>query len=272
MDWKEYEKVTRDIYEALGQKVGVKIIGYGNSCKVKGKSGIDHQIDVLTEHSDGIHYYKTAIECKHWNVTVNKDIVMKVESIVEDALINKGVIVSKLGFTSDAIEYARFKNIGLIELRELNDSDWEGRIENICVKMHIVSAEILGLEILIDQSTQPNIKPGEILIEGYYINEPSGKKIEMKEYVKLFQDEIYARNQEKIEIEKIYEFPEGSVLVNSLTNTETQIKGLKFKGFLRIGTQEIKIKGRDHIWLIMKSIFEGNSYTITKTGIINERK
>ena len=35
------------IYETLGKESGVKIEGYGNNCKVKGKSGVNHQIDVL---------------------------------------------------------------------------------------------------------------------------------------------------------------------------------------------------------------------------------
>ena len=87
MDWKHYEEVTKKIYETLGRESGVKIIGYGNQCIVRGKSGVVHQIDVLTAHSDGIHEYKTAIECKYWKDKVNKDIVMKVSEIIQDNLI-----------------------------------------------------------------------------------------------------------------------------------------------------------------------------------------
>ncbi|MBX9733029.1 MAG: restriction endonuclease, partial [Chitinophagaceae bacterium] len=125
LDWRTYESITKYIYENLGRQAGVKVKGHGQNCKVIGKSGVSHQIDVLTTHSDGIHSYDTAIECKYWKDKVNKDIVMKVSSIIEDAGITKGVIVTKSGFTKDGLEYAKFKNIGLVELREPTDKDQE---------------------------------------------------------------------------------------------------------------------------------------------------
>lgn len=135
LDWKTYESITRYIYETLGKQTGVKTIDYGNTCRVTGKSGITHQIDVLTEHSDGIHSYKTAIECKYWNKKVNKDIVMKLSETIEDARINKGVIVSKNGFTKDGLEYAKYRNIGLVELREIATKD----LQNTSKEMDIAN-------------------------------------------------------------------------------------------------------------------------------------
>lgn len=65
MNWKTYEETVKNIYQVLGASNGVKIECYGNSCKCTGKSGIKHQIDVLTSHTEGIHEYKTYIECKY---------------------------------------------------------------------------------------------------------------------------------------------------------------------------------------------------------------
>ncbi|MBK8042618.1 MAG: hypothetical protein IPK21_08105 [Haliscomenobacter sp.] len=67
MDWKEYEEITKYVYETLGNAAGTKIVGHGRTCKVEGKSGVSHQIDILTSHSDGVHNYRTAIECKYWD-------------------------------------------------------------------------------------------------------------------------------------------------------------------------------------------------------------
>ena len=61
LDWKSYEELVKNIYEQLGRASGVKILGHGSSCKFKGKSGVEHQIDVLTSHNDGIHDYLTDI-------------------------------------------------------------------------------------------------------------------------------------------------------------------------------------------------------------------
>ena len=55
MNWKSYEEIVKCIYEQLGQSANIKILCWGKTCKVKGKSGVNHQIDVLTSHSDGIH-------------------------------------------------------------------------------------------------------------------------------------------------------------------------------------------------------------------------
>ena len=82
LDWKSYEELVKDIYEQLGKISNVLILGYGNKCKQTGKSGVEHQIDVLTAHSDGLHDYLTDIECKYWNQKINIDIVMKVKEIV----------------------------------------------------------------------------------------------------------------------------------------------------------------------------------------------
>lgn len=121
LDWRTYESITKYIYETLGRKTGVKIVGHGSNCKVLGKSGVNHQIDILTTHSDGIHSYKTAIECKYWKEKINKEIVMKVSVTIEDAGIEKGVIVSKAGFTKDGAEFVKYKNIGIVELREIGE-------------------------------------------------------------------------------------------------------------------------------------------------------
>lgn len=37
---------------------------WGRSCFVEGPSGVPHQIDVTTAHSDGVHRYRTGIS---WN-------------------------------------------------------------------------------------------------------------------------------------------------------------------------------------------------------------
>lgn len=111
LDWKIYENLTKYIYETLGKEFGVEIICHGNECNIVGKSGVKHQIDVLTTKPIGTKQYKTAIECKYWKKKVNKDIVMKLSMIMLDAEIDKGIIISKSGFTKDAVNFAKYYNI-----------------------------------------------------------------------------------------------------------------------------------------------------------------
>ena len=271
LDWKKYESITKYIYETLGKQNGVEIVCYGNSCKVTGKSSVDHQVDVLTKFSDGIHEYKTAIECKYWNKTINKDIVMKVSDIVEDAGINKGVIVSKLGFTPDGIKFAKYKNIGLVELREITEEDWKGRVKNIVININVMLPEINGVELMIDPNTQTKVNEGMNEVAALQIHKPKEEIIEFSTLIKDFQDEL-CKQEENKQFQKELKFPTGTTIKNIKSDAENLIEGLKLNGILRISKEKVELNGEDYVWLIMKSIFEDKTYTISKDQKIREHR
>jgi hypothetical protein len=268
LDWKKYESITKYIYETLGKESGVKIEGYGNNCKVKGKSGVNHQIDVLTNHSDGIHNYKTAIECKYWKDKINKDIVMKVSEIIEDAGINKGVIVSKSGFTPDGISFAKYKNIGLVELREIEEKDWEGRGRIFDIKTWINRPEILGT--VIDAIDKTELDREVIELDRVKVELLDGNKIPFINYITTFKKELH--NVEFWQVfTKGYRL-DGAYLINEKTNSKIKIKGIIFTGVLTKLNSNLKFHPVDQIWLIMKSLFEEITFTISEKGIIREDK
>lgn len=268
LDWKKYESITRYIYETLGKESGVKIEGFGNNCKVKGKSGVNHQIDVLTQHSDGIHIYKTAIECKYWNDKINKDIVMKVSEIIEDAGINKGVIVSKNGFTPDGISFAKHRNIGLVELREIEEKDWEGRAKIFDIKSWVLRPEILSIAIDADEKTK--LDKEVIEVDKVKIELLDGNKIPFRDYVTTFKKELH--NVELWQVfTKGYRL-NGAYLSNEKNNSKTKIKGVIFTGILTKLDTDLKFRLVDQVWLIMKSLFEERTFTISEKGIIKEEK
>lgn len=263
MDWKDYEEITKYIYETLGKEAGVKIECHGKDCKVKGKSGVEHQIDVLTSHSDGIHIYKTAIECKYWKDSVNKDIVMKVSEIIEDAGINKGVIVSKQGFTPDGISYAKYKQIGLVELRE---KDYEGNFSFL--KGETYSPKILS--VIIDNAGINKIRSEEVEVNTVKIRLLNGEEASFNSYMAAFKKELHCQEVNKI-VEKSYPM-KGAKLINSKTNSIIPINGITFRGILTVRDVNIQFYLVDKIWLIMKAIFEERYFTISKRGIIEECK
>jgi hypothetical protein len=276
LDWKTYESITKYIYEALGKKAGVTIKGYGNSCSVVGKSGVSHQIDVLTSHSDGIHTYDTAIECKYWKEKVNKDIVMKVSEIIEDARINKGVIVSKAGFTKDGIDFAKYKNIGLVELREANDDDLEKGFREINMghfginlSILITRPQILNAEIGNNQIIEFE---NELEIYDYSIILKDGKTVPLSLYADDFRREVGRTRKNKL-LTKQYRIS-GSILVNGRTKATANLDQITFTGKLVEidASKKIEVKLIDKVWLIMKSIFEEKMFTFSHTGIINEHK
>ena len=274
MDWQTYEETVKNIYSTLGKDNGIEILGHGNSCKVMGKSGVEHQIDVLTQNSDGLHSYKTAIECKYWNEKINKDILMKVDSVVRDCNFNKGVIVSKIGFTPDAIKYAEYIGLGLIELREFKDEDWEGLIRNIVINLTILSPDITIKEVKIDTNKYSSEQIEEIRKNPYLIEhsdnililEPNKPEKNLTELM----DEFYSTL--KIEdgyIDKEYNFISGSLL--RLPNgNELYIRQIILSGQLTEQQNTININADDIVWLKMKAIFEKKEYTIYKDGNIKD--
>jgi hypothetical protein len=270
MEWKKYEEITKHIYEELGKNSGVKIVCFGSECKIVGKSTVTHQIDVLTSYTDGIHTYKTAIECKYWDKNVNKDTIMKVAEIVEDAQINKGVIVSKQGFTPDAISYAKYKNIGLIELREFREEDWQGRLRNISFKTLLLNPKLTGLDIGIDKETSPTLHAGKTTIGLLNIKYPSGNIENLSKLADEFIKEV-CKLDEGETFEKTYQFEKGTLIIDSHTTAYAEITEIKLKGLLEISESVTEIKGEDQVLMIMRSIFEEKSFTLFKDGEIRER-
>ncbi|WP_375324049.1 restriction endonuclease [Flagellimonas sp. GZD32] len=275
MNWEEYENITKYIYEELGRASGVKVIGYGKNFKLKGKSGVLHQVDVLTSHSDGIHDYLTAVECKYWEKKINKDVVMKVVSIIDDTNIHKGVIVSKRGFTEDGISFAKHKNIGLIELKEIETD--EQIVENkeksfligeltLNIKINQSTPKILNIDFdFVDMNQKSNLTGTTQIV----IRLQNGKEVALNSYLLSFKEKLQKVEPGK-KIKKYYALENANLICN---NKEI----FKIKGFTLIGELELKNihKSRqfnivDEIWLIMKSLFENNSYTISKLGLIKK--
>jgi hypothetical protein len=260
MDWKTYEEVTKDIYESLGKQHGVVIEGWGASCIVKGQSGVGHQIDVLTSHSDGLHTYKTDIECKYWNQNIDKDIIMKVEAIVKDCQFNKGIVVSKLGFTPDAIAYAKFVNIGLVILREPTEEDWEGRVRIISLEMNFLTPVITKFQQNVVE-TYSDFQGGRMDTTQFEYLYTDGKKELVKDVVDRFMKSMTIDNPDD-EFSIKFEHDEFFFLVDLSGKKLAKVKSVDIVGRFDSTKQSIEISHEDKVWLMMKSLFEEKTFAI----------
>lgn len=272
MDWNEYENLTKWIYETIGRANGVVIEGYGNDCKIQGNSGVEHQIDVLASHSDGFHKYQTDIECKYWNKNVDKDVVMKVKSIVDDCNFSKGIIVSKKGFTLDAIKYANHVGVDLVVLREPLDEDWKGRVKNICIQINaltpVVTSVNLGLSPL-TLSNNINASKGNIRTASAIITFPDGKKENLEDYLQnTFCKDVRSENEDEL---LRYEFLQGTTYTTLDDGNTSYINYIEIKGHLSVSTSDFTILGDSYISFIMKNLSSGASLRITSDNkIIND--
>lgn len=274
LDWKTYESLTKYIYETLGKKFGVNIEGYGNNCKVKGKSGIYHQIDVLTSESGESGIYRTAIECKYWNKKINKDIVMKLCAILSDSGIDEGIIVSKNGFTKDAMQFANHHNIKLTQLREAGEEDHdthkELEIAVIDFQINITVHRPQIFKIIVSTNDDQSIILSEKDQYQISIENCKKRKIRLFDAIMIFKEDLHNEKPFTI-IVKNYDFKD-SILY--LKDHEEKIKEIKFIGMLKYihENHNKTFSVRDQVWLIMKSIFEQQVFIISKYGYIMEQQ
>lgn len=270
MDWKTYEETVKNIYEVLGASKGVKIECYGNSCKCTDQSEVKHQIDVLTVHTDGIHNYKTSIECKYWNKKINKDIVMKALGIRQDCNLQKAIIVSKMGFTPDAIKFAKCYDIGLVELREPLKKDVENRIEQINIMIAPVIPEILYFKnISHEEEPQKEINIDN-KSEIYYLF-PDGSHKKIIDLINYWVKEIEKAGKSNEPVENVIPFPNGTYLKSPGSELSIKVKAVHIKGSVVKGSMEkVEFRCEDRVWLIMKSIFEEKMFTISREGNLQE--
>lgn len=272
MDWKTYEETVKNIYEVLGASKGVKIECYGNSCKCTDQSEVKHQIDVLTVHTDGLHNYKTSIECKYWNKKINKDIVMKALGIRQDCNLQKAIIVSKMGFTPDAIKFAKYYDIGLVELREPLKQDIENRITEVNINIIPVIPNITRLDNIVHEEEDQNPTHFEINTSDSYYLFPDGTHKTIKHLVEDFFREIKQAQKFNELTEKIVLFPNDTYLQSPSPELSIRVKSVHLQGILVTDSmvETVKIRWEDIVWLIMKSIFEEKMFTISRDGNVQE--
>ena len=267
MNWQSYEETVKDIYEKLGES-NIEILGWGPDCKVRGRSGVNHQIDVLTSLSDGIHSRRTAIECKFWSSKVSKDAVAKLSGIIEDARIEKGVIVSRLGFTPDAVAFAKDKNIGLVELREPVDEDWQGRIRTIHINMQITAPEVYGYEFIWG-NTEGQGKEFQIsaLTSDILIHTSDGNSTSLHELTNSKPGNVSREGE--VESYSV-PFPSGTTLSFPTSESKVPIREMRFKIRYEVATEEMEIRAEDHVFMVMRAIFENREFVISPLGGIRE--
>lgn len=271
LNWKTYESITKYIYETLGRESNIKVLEYGADCKIMGRSGVRHQIDVLTVNSATSFY--TAIECKYWNKKINKDIVMKLCVIISDAGSHEGIIVSKKGFTKDAAKIADYYGIRLVQLREFDEKDEETVSKKIDLleleqqfKIEIKRPKISKITAYTLNNEEIDLT--ELNLYSTYIKNDNQKFAlfdwESKFHSFLHDDEVY---QETL---KIYDLSNAFLIDKE---NSIPIKNLNFTGLLTVNneTKNNILLVKDNVWLIMKKLFENKRFLITDSGMIIEK-
>jgi hypothetical protein len=214
-----------------------------------------------------VHTYRTAIECKFEADPIGKDPITKLAYILSDAGIDKGVVVSKAGFTEDAKNVARDANISLVELRSPADKDWEGRLETIHIEwqVHVPRTTVRAI--------QPDGYAGNALREvirreagDILVHRPNLPDVTMDAIIGPLVAE--AKNHDAGKEHELM-FPPGSSVQAVGHEKSAPILGVALKvEWIPVLTDHQVIRGRDYVALVMHLVFEKHSFAILKDGTI----
>jgi len=131
----QYEQLTQSIYQAMFSKEGIENIRVERKVDLKGKSGVEHQIDVFWRFKQAGIEHKVLVECKNWTSNVTLEKVRSFFSVIDDIGNCVGIMVTKTGYQSGVVDFAKHNRIGLKLLREPTDDDWEGKVKDIHIEI-----------------------------------------------------------------------------------------------------------------------------------------
>jgi len=197
---------------------------------------------------------------------------MKLQSVMEDADIESGIIVCKAGYTKATMNYAAYKGIKLVELREPGAGDMNGE--------HTIDVGILDINLTgtltrpiitkIDLGAKVITDQNEIMAMHYTtMFNSDGKEVRFNTCLREFSEELHMEDDLMKRKTKIYT-PAGGRLIWPSKEEELIIEKIVITGFLTKADTSSKQSFQivDQVWLIMKEIFEKNTFKLSKAGML----
>lgn len=180
---KSYEDFVEMVYKAIleaERKNGqIGSINLERRKKIISKSGTEAEIDIYWEYMIAGIKHCVAIECRNYNKNVDIPGVRDFARKISDISGLKGLMVTKKGFSENAIKEAKADNIDLIVLREQQIEDWDGRIREIKMNMIFSSPSIT-------KRIEPKINKEWAIENGYKSGVPIN--IQCRNDLMIFED------------------------------------------------------------------------------------
>lgn len=277
----QYELFVKDIYENMNRVDGFSDVQVQHDVRIKGASGVEHQIDIFWSFKKGGVNFKVAVECKDYKNKVSKEKVAAFHDILHDIGNIHGIFVSKNGFQSGAREYALKYGIQIMEIRHPNDEDWEKRIKEIQVVLHVLAIENVRVRILVNED---KIKTLGLPVSNRDAILANTARTIIQFGTVAVKDKVIAKNGSKTLSELINSLKREEagndfkclfVLTGGLlccNEMKLPIDALGLIYDVKESIENININGDDIIKAIVKNITEGTEYSIDKFGKVKERE
>ena len=118
--------------------------------KIKGKSGVEHQIDVFWEYRYAGVSHKVLIECKYYSKAISLIHARNMLGLLNDIPNSQGLIVTTQGFQSGVLDFCNHYEISLKRIRPPEGSDWDGCIQIANVNGKLYQNQYLNLGFSFD--------------------------------------------------------------------------------------------------------------------------
>lgn len=269
----EYEKLAREIYQAISDAEGVNNIDVQHNIKLLGKSGCNHQIDVYWEFEMMGVKHCVAIECKNYSREVSVGKLRDFYGVLQDIGNVKGIFVTKVGYQRGAKKFANHHGIVLKELRFPTAKDWEGRVKNIVLNIHaqFINIKERSLDFDIDWlQVNYNFKKGDEISLGGMSDEL--KIVDSSGTVITTLHELensLPRDNAGINKEAHPKFPDG-FLVDPSSGQRFKINGIRYLYDVVTKTQTSITEGETIAKAILKDVSSGAIKFFDQNGNVRD--
>lgn len=139
---KSYEDFVETVYKAIleaeRRNGNIGHVTLERRKKITSKSGTPAEIDIYWEYTVAGIKNSVAIECRNYNKNVDIPGVRDFARKISDISGLKGLMVTKKGYSQNAIAEASADNIDLLVMREHEAADWDGYIKTIAINIHVL--------------------------------------------------------------------------------------------------------------------------------------
>lgn len=136
MNYKEYELFVKKYFQKQLNKSFSENIPIFHQKDLIAPDGNEYNIDLHYIFKIGNVEYLTIIECKHWNTSINRDLILTLDSKRNSLKAHKAIMVTSKGFQSGAITYAKKNSIGLLKVTQNGEiktySNYTGNYVDYC--------------------------------------------------------------------------------------------------------------------------------------------
>lgn len=263
----EYEKFVQSVYQALLVAEGVDTVDVCHNINLKGNSGCEHQIDIYWEFRLAGQLYRTAIECKSFNKSVNVGRVRDFYGVLVDVPGLIGVFATQIGYQGGAKLFADHYGISLKEVREPTDADWAGRVRKIHFNVHLVMPTITKFEPRPSRAFLDTLAPDEVLqvISDFSSHEPiifDPVGAPVMSYEQL-RGSLPHQSKSASGLRHFARFPNHTFRTE---NIEFEIDGIDIEYDVTVDTSESVIDGNALARAIIKDVASGELTFVDKEG------